>query len=89
MAGESREKDKQPTAPEAAKEAAKEAKAERSEETPVYPRDLLISGGLTDYAPHEVAGALAGLGATPANLSIDEANAAVKAWLESPVKQEA
>ena len=76
----------QQTAPRAAREAVQERKEGRSEDTATYPRELLMTGGLTDYPPHVVAGALAGAGATPKNLSIEEANAACKAWLKSPVQ---
>lgn len=40
---------------------------------------------LTGYEGHVVAGALHGVGKK--NLTIDEAKAAVKAWLSAPVKE--
>lgn len=69
----------------AAREAVKET--EPAEDAPVYPRDLLINGGLTDYPSHIVAGALGGVPANRKNLTIEETNAACKAWLASPVKE--
>ena len=76
----------QQTAPRAAREAVQDKRESRDDETQTYPRELLVDGGLTDYPPHVVAGALAGAGATPKNLSIEEANAACKAWLKAPVQ---
>jgi hypothetical protein len=74
------------TAASASREAVKDEREERDDDTQTYPREMLVEGGLTDYPPHVVAGALAGAGATPKNLSIEETNAACKAWLKSPVQ---
>ncbi len=56
-----------------------------SEELPV---EQLIEFGpqYTGYDAHAVAGALAGV--TRKKLTVEEAKAAVRAWLNSPVKQE-
>ena len=85
MAKENQQEPQEPRA--AAREAAEEAREERDEDTPTYPVDLLTNGGITDYPPHVMAGALSGLPGNRKNLSIDEANAAAKAWLDSPVKE--
>lgn len=88
MAGKADEKDEPQTGGVAAREAAQDT--EPKQDAPTFTAEQLISGGFTDHEPHVLAGALAGLSKTERKtLTIDEANAAAKAWLSAPVKKEA
>lgn len=70
-------------APSAAREAAKATDPDPDAET--FDHEWLISaaGGI-GFKPEEVAGALSAV--SKKNLTIEEAQAAVEAWLSSPVK---
>lgn len=70
----------------AAREAAKAVEVE--EDADKFPVERLIGPDalpLTGYEAHEVAGALSGI--NKKNLTIEEAQAATKAWLKTPVKE--
>jgi hypothetical protein len=73
-------------APQAAREAVKET--EPVEEAETYSIEWLV-GAAPSYGqkPEDVAGALSAQ--SRKNLTIEEAEAATKAWLEAPVKTEA
>lgn len=78
------DEDEKPAAA-AAREAAKAADPPEDAET--FDHEWLISAGPgLGFKPEEVAGALSGV--SKKNLTIDEAKAAVKAWLKAPVKTE-
>lgn len=86
--------DSQKTAKDAPQEPAKEAKeaaaaVEVTEEDEKFPVERLVRDGakLVGHPPHVVAGALSGI--SKKNLTQDEAKAAVKAWLKTPVTKEA
>ena len=88
MAESRAKKQSEPETPEEAtpKEAVKEAEpASDSEEIPV---ERLISegGAFLGQEPHVVAGALAGVNRK--KLTVEEAQAAVDAWLKQPVKED-
>lgn len=75
--------EEKPDAPKAAREAAKEADPPKDAET--YSVEWLIDSPAVGYAPHEIAGALSAV--SKKNLTIEETQAAVKAWLSAPVKE--
>lgn len=62
--------------------------ADPADDSPVYPVERLTGPdayALTGHEGHIVAGALSSV--SKKNLTIDEAKAAVKAWLKAPVKE--
>jgi hypothetical protein len=73
----------EPTPEQAAKEAVKET--EPPEDAESIPVERLIHEPFTSYPSHVVAGALHGVNRQ--NLTVEEAEAAVKAWLQTPVKE--
>lgn len=82
-----RGKQDNPAPEKAAREAAKAA--EPAEDADVFPVERLTGPDafpLTGYQAHEVAGALSGV--NKKNLTIEEAQAATKAWLRTPVKED-
>lgn len=76
----------QPAPAKAAAEAVKDTDPPEDAET--YPVERLTSdmAATLGYQPHEVAGALHGVNRK--HLTLEEAKAAVKKWLESPVKED-
>lgn len=77
-----------PAPEKAARDAQREAAREVDEDAQTFPVERMLGPdayALTGYEGHIVAGALTGV--TKKNLTIDEVQAACKAWLESPVKE--
>lgn len=84
MAEKAKKDDDQQDAPKAAREAVKDSDTAAEDET--YSIDWLVSASAAiGYKPEEIEGALS---ASPKkNLTIEETKAAVKAWLNAPVKE--
>lgn len=80
-------KDEKDLAPDqAARAAAKDAGAETDEGAETYPHEWLIeASGVVGYRPHEIAGALSAI--SKKHLTIEEARAATKEWLVTPIQE--
>ena len=83
---ERKQKDEEAPAPDkAAREAVKQAEPEESAPTFTVERLVAESADFLGHPAHVVAGALDSVGRK--ELTLDEAKAAVTAWLKSPVKE--